>query len=78
MDNNTTSNDEGTHELPEAFTEVVEKDAQRLKVIEGTPASHTATRTSTGLDRVEEGSEESFPGSDPPSSTPPTQIGTES
>lgn len=59
---------EAVPELPEAFT-----------MNEGQSSTQPAlgdqnVRTSTGMDIVKEGSEESFPASDPPSAMPPTTI----
>ena len=61
----------GERDLPEAFTMNIGKNVSPLN-----QPSDTA-RTSTGLDKAQEGSEESFPASDPPStmaqSTAPKQ-----
>ncbi len=58
-----------TRELPEAFTQPVNKADQKLKQISPEP-----TQKTSGRDRVTEGSEESFPASDPPSAGSPTAI----
>jgi hypothetical protein len=51
-------------ELPEAFSKFLDGGPSTL---EQQPPPDTADRTSTGMDKVLEGSAESFPGSDPPS-----------
>ncbi len=80
---------EGVKELPEAFTmnagssssqtetgrdKVTPTSAEFAVVDERTPATGSETETSTGLNVVEEGSEESFPASDTPSTMPPTSL----
>ena len=59
-------------ELPEAFT--MNKDAPPDEVGQIEEPQAEEAYTSTGLDLVDEGSEESFPASDPPSEMPPTTI----
>jgi hypothetical protein len=61
-----------TKELPPAFTEPVTEPVGE-EIYDNDPTSSRES-TSTGLDRVEEGSAESFPGSDVPSTSPPTTI----
>jgi hypothetical protein len=56
-------------ELPEAFKDDTPENAPKLKeVYKHEPADKR--HTSTGLNIADEGSEESFPASDPPSSMP--------
>lgn len=69
-----THHDAPEHELPEAFTEPVDKDAQKLKIVVNNSASTSSAHTSTDFDRVDEASEESFPGSDPSSLTNSTAL----
>ena len=59
---------EGEHELPEAFIMNVGKEVSHL-------AQPAAGGSAGELDKVREGSEESFPASDPPSVMPPTTVG---
>ncbi len=59
-------------ELPDAFEDQPSAPAV-TEVYDNDPTSQRE-HTSTGLDRVEEGSEESFPGSDVPSTSPPTKV----
>ncbi len=63
---------ETKNELPEAFTEQ-ESAPKATQVYDDDPTSERET-TSTGLNRVDEGSKESFPGSDVPSTSPPTTL----
>jgi hypothetical protein len=58
----------GERELPEAFTMNA---GQEVSHLSQPPAQG---RTGSDLDKVREGSEESFPASDPPSVMPPTTI----
>lgn len=86
---NASDSGEGMKELPEAFTinagstssqvesgrdKVTPTSAEFTVVEERTPATPGEIETSTGLNVVEEGSEESFPASDTPSTMPPTSL----
>ena len=62
-----------TPELPEAFTAPA-LDQPGKQVYDNDPTGGQQEETSTGLDRVDQGSKESFPGSDVPSTTPPTKL----
>ncbi len=87
--NNSDDGSEGVKELPEAFTanagstssqaetgrdKVTPSSAEFTVVDDRTKGIGTQTETSTGLNVVEEGSEESFPASDTPTTMPPTSL----
>ena len=58
-------------DLPEAFHVQTGEDAMTV-VEDNDPASKERERTSTGMNVADEGSAESFPASDVPSTMPPT------
>lgn len=64
--------DDAKGELPEAFTKPPTEQVGE-QVYDNDPTSSRES-TSTGLDRVDQGSAESFPGSDVPSTSPPTKV----
>jgi hypothetical protein len=70
MADSDTRDDQTEHELPEAFTMNIGKEVSHL-------SQPPAAARAGNVDKVREGSEESFPASDPPSTMPPTTISSE-